>query len=99
MSIQASLDAMDFSQSLAGPQHRPSHAKVLSTTQRRGGTSKPLALSERLTVSLIQSPKCSGASRGFGPPCPVSILDIGAVDDQTEHQADGIDKGMTPRVP
>ena len=47
MWIQASLDAMDFSQSLASPRHRPSHAKLRSTTQRRGGTSKPLALSER----------------------------------------------------
>ena len=72
MWIQASLDAMDFSQSLASPRHRPNHAKVRSTTQRRGGTSKPLALSERLMISIVQSPKCLRASRGFGPPWALS---------------------------
>ena len=28
-----------------------------------------------------------------------SILDIGAADDQTEQQADGIDKDVSPRGP
>jgi hypothetical protein len=42
MKIQASADAMDFSQSLASRRQRPSQAKVRSTTQRRGRTSNPL---------------------------------------------------------
>jgi hypothetical protein len=32
--------------------HRFSHAMVRSTTQRRGSTSKPFAVSERLTISI-----------------------------------------------
>ena len=43
MTIQASAEAIDLSQSLANRRHMPSHAKVRSTTQRRGRTSKPLA--------------------------------------------------------
>ncbi len=42
--IQASADATDFSQSFANRRHLPSHAKVRSTTQRRGRTSRPLGL-------------------------------------------------------
>ena len=34
---------------------RLSQAKVRSTTQRRGRTSKPLAVSERLMISIVQS--------------------------------------------
>ena len=51
----ASADATDFSQSFAKRRHLPSHAKVRSTTQRRGRTSKPLALSERLTIWKVNS--------------------------------------------
>ena len=43
-----------FSKSLASLRQRPSHAKVLSTTQRLGKTSKPLAVSERLTISVAR---------------------------------------------
>lgn len=39
--IQASAEAMEFSQSLASRRDRPSQAKVRSTTQLRGGTSNP----------------------------------------------------------
>jgi hypothetical protein len=35
---------------------RPSHAKVFSTTQRPGKTSKPLALSEHLMISNVHEP-------------------------------------------
>ena len=41
-----------FSQSLARRRHRLSHARVRSTTQRRGKTSKPLARSDRLMISM-----------------------------------------------
>ena len=43
----ASADARDFSQSLANRRQRPSHARVRSTTHRRGSSSNPLAVSER----------------------------------------------------
>lgn len=36
--------------------HRPSHANVRSTTQRRGNSSKPIAVSERLMISIVQRP-------------------------------------------
>lgn len=50
MIIQASAEAIDFSKSLTNLRLLPSHAKARSTTQRRGRTSKPLALSVRLTI-------------------------------------------------
>jgi len=46
-SAHAVDDEMEVSQSLARRRHRPSHANVRSTTQRRGRISKPLAVSER----------------------------------------------------
>jgi hypothetical protein len=50
MLIQASAEAMDFSQSLARRRQRPRQAKVRSTTQRLGRGSKPFAVSERLMI-------------------------------------------------
>ena len=50
MSSHASALAMVFSQSFAIRRQRPSHAKVRSTTHLRGMTSKPIAVSERLTI-------------------------------------------------
>ena len=67
MVIQAAALSMDFSQSFDRRRHRPSQAKVGSTTQRRGRTSKPPAASERLTVSTVQRPMAFKASRSFGP--------------------------------
>ena len=56
MSAQVVEDAIEVSQSLASRRHRPSHAKVRSTTHRRGKRTKPLAASERLMISIVQSP-------------------------------------------
>lgn len=42
-----------FSQSFASLLQRFSQAKVRSTTQRRGRISKPLALSDRLMISVL----------------------------------------------
>src|ERR1700733_7721103 len=42
-----------FSKSLANRRHLLSQARVRSTTQRRGRTSKPWAVSERLTISTV----------------------------------------------
>src|SRR5664279_4440407 len=49
----ASALRLRFSQSLASRLHRPSHANVRSTTHRFGKTTKPLARSERLTISTF----------------------------------------------
>lgn len=65
MVIHASAEAMDFSQSFASLLHLPSHAKVRSTTHRRGNTSKPLALSDRLMIEVareIWTARISGIS-------------------------------------
>ena len=67
ISTHASALLMDDSQSLARRLQRPSHAKVRSTTHLRGGTSKPLAVSERLTIWSVQRPRLTRASRSFGP--------------------------------
>ena len=53
MSSQLSDDKIDFSQSLASRLHRPGHAKVLSTTQRREMTTKPVVAFGRLTISIV----------------------------------------------
>ena len=65
--IQASADPTDFSQSLASRRHLPSHAKVRSTTQRRGRTSKPLALSVRLTIWRVNAAIFLQCTLSFGP--------------------------------
>lgn len=54
--IHASAEAIERSKSLARRRHRPSQAKVRSTTQRRGRTSNPFALSDRLTISSTKRP-------------------------------------------
>ena len=41
-----------FSKSLARRRHLPSQANVLSTTHLLGMTSKPIAVSDRLTISV-----------------------------------------------
>ena len=56
INVQAVELARDFSQSFARRRHLPSHAKVRSTTHRRGRTSKPFAVSERLMISMVQAP-------------------------------------------
>ena len=67
MNIHASALAMDFSQSLANLRRRLSHAKVRSTTHLLGITSNPEAVSERLTIWMVQLPTPSRAPRNFGP--------------------------------
>ena len=44
-----------FSQSLARRRHRPSQASVRSTTHLRGNTSNPLAVSDRLMISMVET--------------------------------------------
>ena len=55
----ASALAMVASKSLASRRLRLSQAKVRSTTQRRGRTTKPGARSDRLTISIVQWPSCA----------------------------------------
>ena len=54
--VHAVALSRDCSQSFANLRQRPSQAKVRSTTHRRGSTSKPLAVSDRLMISTVQSP-------------------------------------------
>ena len=56
INVQAVALSKVFSQSFASLRQRPSQAKVRSTTHRRGSTSKPLAVSVRLMISMVQSP-------------------------------------------
>ena len=48
--------AMVVSRSLVRRRHRLSRAKVLLTTHRRGRSSNPSAVSERLTVRMVHFP-------------------------------------------
>ncbi len=67
MNVHAVELSIVRSQSLASLRHRPSQAKVRSTTHRRGITANPLAVSLCLTTSIVQSPWPAIASRSFGP--------------------------------
>ncbi len=61
ISSHASALSMVFSKSLARRRLRPNHANVRSTTHRRGNSTKPLAVSERLTISSVQVPSLARA--------------------------------------
>ena len=61
-----------FSKSFARRRHLPSHAKVLSTTHLLGMTSKPVAVSDRLTISVSRLGKiffcaCSNIGPWYPP--------------------------------
>src|SRR3546814_1440907 len=68
------LPILVCSKSLARRRLRLSHAKVRSTTQRRGSTSKPLAVSDRLMISMVHLlfPILRSASRSLSPAYPPS---------------------------
>ena len=55
------------SKSFARRRFRPSQAKVRSTTHRRGSSTKPLAVSDRLMISMTQSPRPARACRSLSP--------------------------------
>ena len=57
-SVHAVETSILRSQSFASRRQRPSHAKVRSTTHRRGRTTNPFAVSQRLMISIFHSP-CS----------------------------------------
>ena len=64
----ASALSVRFSKSLASRRQRLSHARVRSTTQRMGSTTKPLAWSDRLTTSIARCGRCfATASANCGP--------------------------------
>ena len=68
MRRNASAFRLRHSQSLANLRHRPSQEKVRSTTHRLGKTSKPFAVSERLTISVTRLGKAFFcASQKIGP--------------------------------
>jgi hypothetical protein len=66
MKIQALAEAMECSKSLASLRQLLSHAKVRSTTQRRGRSTRPLEVSERLTISIVNLPIFLSAPFSFG---------------------------------
>src|ERR1019366_8430573 len=63
----ASALAIVASKSFARRRLRLSQAMVRSTTQRRGNNLKPLAASDRLTISMVQRPIEASAFLSFGP--------------------------------
>jgi TRAP-type mannitol/chloroaromatic compound transport system permease large subunit len=67
MKSHAVAEAMVCSKSLARRRFRLSHARVRSTTQRRGKSSKPLAVSDRLMISMVHLPMWRRASRSLSP--------------------------------
>ena len=69
---QLSAERIDLSQSFAILRYLPSQENHRSTTQRRGVTSKPFALSECLTISIVQHPIFFRLPRSFGPAYPPS---------------------------
>ena len=56
MKSDAVAEAIVCSKSFERRRLLPSHAKVDSTTQRRGSTWKPLAVSDRLMISTVHFP-------------------------------------------
>lgn len=67
MKSHADALSMVRSKSLARRLFRLSQVKVRSTTQRRGMTSKPLAVSERLTIWSVQRPFLASSAFSFWP--------------------------------
>ena len=55
------------STSLARRRFRFSQANVRSTTQRRGSRTNPLAVSDRLTISIVQSPRSATGPFSLSP--------------------------------
>lgn len=68
--------------SLARRQFRLTHARVRSSTQRRGTTTKPFALSDRLTIFTDHLPTLRNAWRSLSPAYPPRE----ALDDLGQHQ-------------
>jgi len=64
---KASAILARFSKSFARRRQRPSHPKVRSTIHRLGSTSKPLAVSERLTISRCHTPSSRTAAAVAAP--------------------------------
>lgn len=67
MSSQACALWMVASKSFVKRRLRLSQAIVRSTTQRRGCGSKPTAVSDRLTMSIVHYPSLASAWRSFSP--------------------------------
>jgi hypothetical protein len=65
---KASALRVRFSQSFANLRQRFSPASVRSTIQRLGRTAKPLASSERLTISILRGGRIAARPSGkMGP--------------------------------
>jgi len=64
---QATWVAAVASKSLARRRHLPNHAKVRSTTQRRGNSWKPLTPRGRWTISMVHRPRWERALTSCSP--------------------------------
>jgi len=67
MLTQALELSIERSRSLANRRHLPNQPNVRSTTQRRGRTWNPFAVSDRLMISIVQPPDPFIASRNLSP--------------------------------
>jgi putative transposase len=86
--------AMVVSKSFASRRLRPDQPRVRSTTQRRGSTSKPLAWSDRLTISRVHCPSPASAVSSFSP----GVSAVGK--DVTQQPREEIaDRRQNPRRP
>jgi hypothetical protein len=81
--IHASAEATDFSKSLANLRHRPSHAKVRSTTQR---VARIAAIGEDMKQPWPSVPDGFQEIRSA-----VAILNIGTVHHEADNQPECID--------
>ena len=70
MKSHAVAEAMVCSKSLARRRLRLSQASVCSTTQRWGSTTKPFAVSARLTSAVTPRHKSSTLDRNFAGEAP-----------------------------
>jgi putative transposase len=91
MNSHAVAEAIVCSKSLARRRFRLSHVSVRSTTQRRGRTTKPLDVSDRLTISMVHLPIRRSAWRSLSPAyvdrrAPVS----GVIGVQKDPHSDGL---------
>src|SRR5215469_8618831 len=78
---------MEASKSLARRRLRLSQARVRSTTQRRGRTSKPTASAVRLTISRLQRPNLASA-------CKKLVTGIGAVGEEVAQPWEEVVNGL-----
>src|SRR3546814_21157129 len=97
MKSHAVAEAMVCSKSLARRRFRLSQASVRSTTQRLGSTTKPFAVSDRLTISRVHLPMRRRASLSFSPAYQPSEKTLRTHGKRPEERRVGKESGRTFR--